>query len=767
MKIIYSLPSSKRWFHCSCAFILSLFVVNGFQPGLAGPAGFTGEKALAYLKATGTSDSLAQAITAARYRIREIEGDSEKAWAQNPKHGLSSRIDRVGLRLTVRTPEKESFSTRWKLMELGYGGNRQTVSAGQLQRDGQRAEIVRGGLGLTEWFVNSPDGLEHGFTLLERPVNPVESDGPLTLTLAISGDLDACSQPDGQSLHLSDPETGSTILTYDKLQVWDADERALPARMRAEDNAITLEVDDTDARYPLTIDPLFTQQTYLKASNANSDDQFGFAVAVDGNTAVVGAYREDGDAASTAAVPNENASNAGAVYVFTRTGVSWTQEAYLKAFNAGENDEFGISVAIAGDTIVVGAYAEAGDASSTAAAPNDNASQAGAAYVFTRTGATWTPQAYLKASNAEGGDQFGYSVAVSGDTAVVGASAEDGDASSTTGTPNNNALYAGAAYVFARDAMGNWTQQAYLKASNAGQSDSFGYSVAVSGDTVVVGAFKEAGDMASTATVPNNNAPVAGAAYVFTRISATWTQQAYLKASNAEGNDSFGTSVAVSGDTAVIGANGEAGDASSTTAAPNNNASHAGAAYVFTRTGVTWSQQDYLKASNAGSGDRFGCGVSVDGDTVIVGAESEDGDASSTGATSNNNASYAGAAYVFTRTGASWTQQNYLKAANAGAGDDFGFAVAVSGDTVMVGAFVEAGDASSTAAVPNDNASSAGAAYTFDAPVIDNTAAIRKLKRQIAKVKRQIKRAKKTGNRRQVAKLKKKLRRLTRRLKKL
>ena len=158
--------------------------------------------------------------------------------------------------------------------------------------------------------------------------------------------------------------------------------------------------------------------------------------------------------------------------------------------------------------------------------PNDNASNAGAAYVFTRDGSTWSQQAYLKAPNAGTDDRFGNSVAISDDTVVIGAYDEDGDVYSTAGFPNDNASESGAAYVFVRTGT-TWSEQAYLKASNTGTNDNFGYSVAISDGTAVVGAYKEAGDATATKATPNDNASQAGAAYVFVRSGTTWSQEAY------------------------------------------------------------------------------------------------------------------------------------------------------------------------------------------------------------------------------------------------
>jgi len=422
------------------------------------------------------------------------------------------------------------------------------------------------------------------------------------------------------------------------------------------------------------------QQAYLKASNTDAYDNFGDSVAVCGDTVVVGAPWEDSSATGVGGNQDDNnALDAGAAYVFVRSGTAWSQQAYLKASNAGAGDGFGGSVAVSGDTVVVGA--------------SNEDSSAGAAYVFVRSGTAWSQQAYLKASNPGASDRFGISVAVSGDTVVVGAHWEDSSATGVGGKQDdNNALEAGAAYVFVRSGTA-WSQQAYLKASNAGAGDGFGFSVAVSGDTVVVGASGE--DSGATGVGGNqddNNASFSGAAYVFVRSGTTWSQQAYLKASNTGAGDEFGCSVAVSGDTVVVGALDEDGSVSG-----------AGAAYVFVRSGTTWSQQAYLKASNPGAGDEFGSSVAVSGDTVVVGARDEGGSASD-----------AGAAYVFVRSGTAWSQQAYLKASRTDVDDSFGCSVAVSGDTVVVGAQREDSNAAGVNGDDSNNdVDDAGAAYVF------------------------------------------------------
>src|SRR5262245_38472503 len=328
----------------------------------------------------------------------------------------------------------------------------------------------------------------------------------------------------------------------------------------------------------IVIAPTLSQEAKLTAGDAASDDQFGAAVAISGETAVIGAPVDD-----TAAGPN-----AGSAYVFVRSGTGWSQQAKLTASDASAGALFGFSVAVAGDTVVVGAS-------------GDNM-LAGSAYVFARSGTSWSQQAKLTASDAASGDRFGDAVGISGDTVVVGAS----DAASD----------AGAAYVFVRSGT-SWRQQAKLTASDAAAFDLFGRALAVTGDSAVIG-------VVSDATAAGTNA---GSAYVFVRSGTSWSQQAKLTASDAAAFDTFGLSVAVSGDTAVVGAISD-----DTDAGPD-----AGSAYVFARSGTSWSQQAKLTASDAAASDQFGRAVAVSGDTAVVGAPFDD--------------TIAGSVYLFVRSG--------------------------------------------------------------------------------------------------------------------
>ena len=504
---------------------------------------------------------------------------------------------------------------------------------------------------------------------------------------------------------------------------------------------------------------------YAKASNTDAGDDFGIPVALstDGSTLAIGAFAESSNAKNTDGTPDQtdnSAANAGAVYVFTRSGASWSQQAYLKASNTDAGDFFGSSVALSddGNTLAVSAIIEHSNAKNTDTNPNqadNSAINAGAVYVFTRSGASWNQEIYLKASNTGAGDFFGISVALSGDgnTLVVGAAGEDSNAKNTDTNPNqadNSAENSGAVYVFTRTGT-SWSQESYLKASNTGGEDQnddsdlgdqFGIRVTLSGDgnTLAVGANGEDSNAKNTDTNPNqadNSAENSGAVYVFTRTGSSWSQQAYLKASNTDAGDFFGISVALGddGNTLVVGARGEDSNAKNADATPdqtNNSAENSGAVYVFTRSGVSWSQQTYLKASNTGGddpnddsdlGDRFGVSVALSGggSTLAVGASGEDSNTKSIDVAPNqadNSTKDAGAVYVFTRTGASWSQENYLKASNTDAGDEFGRSVALSddGNTLAVGASEEASSAKNTDATPDqadDSAESAGAVYIY------------------------------------------------------
>jgi len=704
MKTLTVLRLLGRWLGGLAA---SVFVSTSSVSAATPPSVPIGSTSRAVPAGVSTSDwsSIRAAYEAGRHAVFAIEGGHQ---ARNPGQQWQTKFDGRGF-----TTRPNGAGWEWGLELRAYGfGDRKCLTDGspEVKTEGQQLTYVWDA-NVQEWFVNDQRGLEHGFTVMQRPLQLSTLNSQpstfLTFDLAVRGTLRAEAASDGQGARFTD-EKGIAVVTYGGLKVWDADGKALPARLDVPSdgprNSLRVSVDERGARYPLTIDPIAQQGVPLRALNAEAEDRFGNAVAISGDTVVVAAYVED----SSASQSDNNAENSGAVYVFVRTGQYWSQQAYLKASNREPYDFFGWSVAISGDILVVGAPGE--DSGATVVngdESSNNAIGSGAAYVFVRRGTTWSQQAYLKASNAGAGDQFGQSVSLSGTTVLIGAHAEDSNATGVDGNQGDNTVNsAGAAYVFVQDGF-TWSQQAYLKASNTG-SDRFGWAVSISGETAVVGADQEASNFDGvdntplrTAAQDDDTAVAAGAAYVFVRNGTTWSQQAYLKASNSDAGDWFGSSVSVSGNTVVVGALRERSNAPGVNGNQNDNTMFwAGAAYVFARNGTTWSQQAYLKASNPEGVDQFGVSVAVSGDTAVVGANFEDSATTGINSTPNNNTSSSGAAYVFRRSGTNWSQEWYLKASDTERDAVFGESVAVAGDTIVIGS-------------PSIISTESGSAYVF------------------------------------------------------
>lgn len=449
----------------------------------------------------------------------------------------------------------------------------------------------------------------------------------------------------------------------------------------------------------------FAQHAYIKASNTDSNDLFGYSVAVSGDVLAVGAYLEDSFASGIDSVQADNsADGSGAVYVFRRHGRTWTQEAYVKSSNTASGHQFGRAIALAGDTLAVGAPFE-GSAATGVDPPRTEARarDSGAVYVIRRHGGSWAQEAYIKASNTTAGDLFGSSVALSGDTLAVGAYLEDSAATGIDGNQaDRSAENSGAVYVFDRSG-GSWAQKAYVKASNTHAGDRFGYGLALSGDTLAVGAYMEGGGAGSNQR--DRSAPNSGAVYVYARGARGWAQEAYIKAPDAARNDLFGSSVALSRDTLAVGAPLEDG----------KGGENSGAVYVYTRRNGIWSQQAYLKASPAGANHRFGSSAALEEDTLAVGAYLEDSHAFGLNpGRMDERSPDSGAVYVFTRSGGNWTQGGHIKASDARAGDMFGFSVSVSGDLLAAGAPNESSSATGIdGSQAGEGAPGGGAVYLF------------------------------------------------------
>ncbi|HOP46388.1 MAG TPA: IPTL-CTERM sorting domain-containing protein [Desulfobacteraceae bacterium] len=350
----------------------------------------------------------------------------------------------------------------------------------------------------------------------------------------------------------------------------------------------------------------------LNAGDASQYDQFGYAVSLSGDYAVVGTPYDD-----------DNGYSSGAAYIFQRNGSAWLEQAKLTAHDASSYDDFGYSVSISGDYVIIGAYNDSSIGTSS-----------GSAYVFKRDEDTWIEQAKLSAGDAAEGDCFGYSVSINGDYAIIGA-------------PWKNYSYdeAGAVYIFKRDGS-VWNEQAKLTASDAYKKDSFGYSVSINDDYAVVGA-----------PYDDDGGEESGAAYIFKRDGDSWIEQAKLKAADAAPYLEFGESVSISGDYTLIGA------------------PWASTAYIFKREDSVWIEKTKLTPGYEAEYNQFGCSVSLSSDYAMVGA-SRDDDAFDD----------SGAAYIFKRDGDSWNEKARIIASDAASGDYFGNSVCINGDYVIAGA---------------------------------------------------------------------------------
>jgi hypothetical protein len=355
----------------------------------------------------------------------------------------------------------------------------------------------------------------------------------------------------------------------------------------------------------------WTEMQKLLASDGVALDYFGHSVSLDGDTALIGSYQATGKAYMS-----------GSAYVFTLTGNTWTQQAQINASDGGAVDEFGFSVSLSGDTALIGACND-----------DDNGVDSGSAYVFTRSGTTWNQQQKLLAQDGAAGDHFGCSVSLSGNTALIGAYTDD-----------TNVQNSGSTYVFTRTST-TWTLQQKLLASDGAAGDMFGWSVSLSGDTALIGAMAD-----------DDNGVDSGSAYVFTRNINIWTQQPKLLAQGGVAGDYFGCSVSLYGDTALIGAYGYN--------------SYMGAAYAGNIN--QWTSQQKLIASNGPASDYFGVSVALLGDYALIGAMNDN---------------YKGAAYMFTHNVNTWTQKQKLFASDGATNDRFGWSISLSGDTALIGAF--------------------------------------------------------------------------------
>jgi len=535
----------------------------------------------------------------ASYRLARTSGGFI---ARNARQGLTARFGLSGATVSTRSGAHASIALR----AIGSGAALHAVGLASPLARGNRVEYRRGGA--TEWFANGPAGVEQGFTIQTKPTGA--TNGALTLALGLSGTLMARPGTGGGLVVTG--AGGKAVLHYGDLSVTDARGKALPAHMTAEHGRVLISVDARGAQYPLTVDPLLSQVAELYASDGEKEDQFGGAIAASGNTVVVG------ESLDTVA----GHLRSGAAYVFTEGAGGWataTQVAKLIASNSEEEEALGASVAISGKTIVVGAPGR----------KSGSGVDAGGAYVYSEPVGGWgekaeqTEAAELYNSEDVALYSFGTSVAISGETIVVGTPFYRDYVQKLVGPPAD-----GAAFVF-QEPAGGWAsephhpeyQTATLVPHEAEvEADGhFGQSVAIGTDggeqSVVVGAPVE-----PVGTEPDKYQH--GIVFVFSRPAGGWGisgerfPQARLTASDGSEFANLGESVSLSGDVLAAGA-------------PRAEVASVkqGATYIFTAPPGGWGsepeQSDVAKLTTPGGieGDQYGESVALEGDTVVsVGA---------------------------------------------------------------------------------------------------------------------------------------------------
>lgn len=568
-------------------------------------------------------------VRAAYVAARQREGDRDsdfhlrqrpdsKFEAPNPRHRFVAELGARGAQLTST---EGAFELGLETTGIACGDAQVELTLADALPVSNRIVLAgtAGEAKVDEWYVNGPLGLQQGWDVQRPPCEAAKTE--LVLSITVAGRTPVASS-DGRSIAFAKPGLSLPELHYTDLFARDAAGRALGVRMEAFDSRIAIRVDTAGAKWPVAIDPLVaTQEAKFAASGASdgaANDWFGSGVAVDPaasfpNIAAIGAPGRD--VAGNA--------NQGAVYVFEKVA-TWGLTAVLVAADGAASDELGTSVGLSGTTIVAGAR-------------NANG-QAGAAYVFVRNGTAWSQQQKLTASDATALDLFGTAVAIDGNTVAVGAPLDDVGANANQGS----------GYVFVRSGT-SWTQQQKVVAATSPDAqDQFGSSVAVLGNDAAFGA-------------PGNyyTASGSGAAYVFTRSGTTWTQQQGIFPSTYPSGGS-GRSVSLLANTLAIGGPGE------------------GAVYVYARSGTTWSlQQKQSKPADAFAFGRSTALFNASNPTMAVGADG----------TNVALASQQGATYVYRRSGTAWPLEGTLIASDGVAGDRLGYSVSGAGNTVLTGAF--------------------------------------------------------------------------------
>lgn len=580
------------------------------------------------------AQAVRRSLTEEVLTIRSVPGSAGEWCAANPAARVRMSWSTRGISIGAATVGGATPPLTLELATLERGGETLPLTGGTVTTTQHRFEVDRGSL--TEWFVNDSLGLEHGFTIHESGSSAAE-DAPLRLVLTVGGGYTARVQPGGDLVHLGKDGDSPTI-NYGGLRAWDAAGSEIATRFEAEGDQLAIDIDDAHAAYPITVDPwVWIETTEIGASDSAPGvafGEFGVTVAIDGDRAIVGAPK----------FPSYlYYLYAGAAYIYKRDNGVWTQETKLYAGDGEDGDRFGQAVDIEQDVVLIGAAYD----------KINGVALRGSAYVFAHDAGTWALETKLYEESPGDVKTFGSAVSIDNGAFLIGAPGSD--------------THAGKAFVY-RQTGSVWNRTAVLTASDADQLDYFGRSLCLDDRYAVIGANGNA-DMGT----------LTGSAYIFylDPTTNTWGEQAKILPADITQGAQLGESVYLSGDTALLGA---------------FNAPTYGAAYVYVRSGTTWSQQARLEPDNIHTSIRgFGEGVAIQGDRALIGA---------------GGMGTVGAAFFFERSGTTWTQVSKIVASDGVPADHFGHAVALDGDTALIGA--------SKGQYPSTGAVDAGSAYIFD-----------------------------------------------------
>ena len=590
-------------------------------------------------------------IEAELHAITESDRPGRLYRADNAAQRFTAHFGAEDVLIAPRGRGEPAWQLGLQLTAWGAADDLQQVNFATATAEDNRIEFRRGPL--TEWYVNTAMGLEQGFTIAHPPTDGITE---LVLEMTIEGNLSAQLAESGQAVTYH-REDSNTTLTYSGLKAWDAVNAPLEARMELtrDDIRLRLVVDVRSAAWPITVDPTIAQvaQLFPTPDFSTEGASFGRAVSIDGDLMVVGM------------TSRETGWPTGAAHIFSRDqggSGAWQHVTEITSSDGEEGDSFGNAVDISGDTVVVGARGD-----------DDNGSASGSSYIFRPDPGNpdvWRQVAKILPSDGAEGDSFGGSVAISGETVVIGARGDD-----------DHGSFSGSSYVFRAGQGGPeaWGQVAKVLPSDGAEEDYFGGSVAISGEIVVIGAL---GD--------DDHGENSGSSYVFQRDQGgpeAWGQIAKLTAADGSPGDAFGSSVSIDTDTAIVGAYGADG-----------TVVDSGAAYIFERHhgGLdAWGQVAKVFASDGADLDHFGDSVDISADTAIVGAWADDDGPPRTGSASIFQRDHGGPD--------AWGEVEKITAGDGGSYNDFGLSVSISGDTAVAGA-----------PGADDDYSGSGAAYVFE-----------------------------------------------------